>query len=584
MAFALCLPALVPTFIPGWFEGHDDLHLYRLTEYDLAVRDGQIPPRWFPDISAGYGSPHPIYYAPLFYYVAEVFHLAGFGLVFSLKAAIVLFMLMASVAMFHYARPFWGPWGAVVAAAAYTYAPYHLLDLYVRKAFSEYTVFAFLPLLLLAFRNLKIRGSRWDIISSALVLAGISMSHTISTMMVPALLCAYGLFLSVRRVEGRYLFEWKWVGRAAVACIVGYAIAGFFLVPAFLERNMINLDIYTKGYVDYHKHFVYPVQLVWWPWGFGMSLDGLKDQMSFRLGLMQIAGVLLALFGIARLRAVDRSGLRHTVFYLGMTAVAVFMMIPASAPVWAVLAPLEFVQFPWRFLTLTTLSTGFLCGAAFAAWGPAPARGTSLAARRRGAVAAAVVCALFASASALSGPLGVHVRAPLDRVAFEEKPYNNMIRLDAPVSPSIDAMDGEYVRRHTLRWLDHLPPGVSFMGLNASDLARPKVEVTGGAATLAEPEVRTWKVRFRVDAETASRLRVNIYRFPGWTVRVDGKVVELLDVPRARRVLFFDVPPGAHDVSVVFERTPARKLGDALTLSGLAVLGILGVAPRRRRS
>jgi len=159
-----------------------------------------------------------------------------------------------------------------------------------------------------------------------------------------------------------------------------------------------------------------------------------------------------------------------------------------------------------------------------------------------------------------------------------------MIRLDAPVSPSIDAMDGEYVRRHTLRWLDHLPPGVSFMGLNASDLARPKVEVTSGAASLGDLEVRTWKVRFHVDAETASRLRVNIYRFPGWTVRVDGKEVELLDVPRARRVLFFDVPPGAHDVSAVFERTPARKLGDGLTLSGLAALGILGVAPRRRRS
>ncbi len=486
MALILCLPALIPAFRPGWFEGHDDLHLYRLTEYDLALRDGQIPPRWFPDVSAGYGGPHPIYYAPLFYYVAEVFRLAGFGPVLSLKAAIAIFMLMASAAMYLYARTFLGNWGGVVAAAAYTYAPYHLLDLYVRKAFSEYTVFAFLPLLLLAFRNLKVRGSRWDVISSALAVAGISTSHTISTMMVPALLGAYGLFLSLRSIGGRYLLEWKWIGRAALACAVGYAIAGFFLVPAFLERGLINLDIYTKGYVDFHKHFVYPIQLVWWPWGFGMSLEGLKDQMSFRMGLMQIAGTLLVAFGVARLRTRRPDSVRHAWFFLGMTAVAVFMMIPASGFVWSLFGPLAFVQFPWRFLTFTTLSTGFLCGAAWVAWGPAPVRHAGAGAGVPGLAGAAVICGVFAIAAALSGTLGVNLRAPLDRVGFEEKPYNNMIRLPEPATPSVDLMDGAYVRKHTMRWLDHLPQGVSFMGLDARDFERPRAEVARGTATLSD--------------------------------------------------------------------------------------------------
>ncbi len=566
--------------MPGWFEGHDDLHIYRLIEYDLGLRDGQIPPRWFPDISAGYGNPHPIFYAPLFYIVAEAFHLLGLGIIASLKGAILLAMLASAVSMFFYARLLFGPSAAVVAAAAYTYAPYHLLDLYVRKAFSEFTVFAFLPALLLAFHNLIARGSRWDIIAGALAMAAMSTSHTITTMMVPALLAAYGLFLSLRRGAAN---RWSWIGRAALSMGIGYAIAGFFMVPAFLERNEINLKIYTEAYVDYHKHFVWPQQLVWWPWGFGMSLPGLKDQMSFRMGLMQIAGAALAVFGLARLRRRPGTAADHALFFAGVTAVAVFMMLPASAFIWDALPPLKFVQFPWRFLTLTTLATGILCGAAFAAFRPAEPRSSGAAGRKRWTLAL-IVCAIFAVAAAAGGTLGVHLRVPADRVGFEENPYNNMIDRGPQAASSPETMDAAFVKRHTLRWIDHLPPGVSFMGLNQSDLDRPKVEVESGTARLIDLASQSWMVRFGVEAATPSRIRVNIYRFPGWTARVDGVVVPIVEVPKQRRVIFLDIPEGRHEVAVVFERTGARWIGDLLTLAGLAALAVVGLWKERRGS
>src|SRR4029453_8060364 len=116
----------------------------------------------------------------------------------------------AAVGMYHYSRLFFGPAASLVAAAAYTYAPYHLLDLYVRKAFSEFTVFAFLPLLLLAFHNLYGRGSRWEMIAGALALAGMSTAHTISTMMVPAVLAVYALILTLRVPASGRTGRWSW--------------------------------------------------------------------------------------------------------------------------------------------------------------------------------------------------------------------------------------------------------------------------------------------------------------------------------------------------------------------------------------
>jgi hypothetical protein len=87
-----------------------------------------------------------------------------------------------------------------------------------------------------------------------------------------------------------------------------------------------------------------------------------------------------------------------------------------------------------------------------------------------------------------------------------------------------------------------------------------------------------------VEAAATCRLRVNIYRFPGWIVRVDGAAVPILDLPKQQRVIFLDVAPGSHDVQVVFERTWPRRLGDGLTLAGLAALALVGLWPRKERA
>ena len=578
LVLALCLPALIPTLLPGWFEGHDDLHIYRVIEYDVALRDGQIPPRWFPDVSAGYGNAHPIYYAPLFYLVAEAPHLLGADVILSLKGAIVVFTLLSALFMYGWARQHWGRAASLVAAAAYTYAPYHMLDLYVRKAFSEYTVFAFLPAMMLAFHQLFARGTRWDLLAAALSVAAMSTAHTITTMIVPPLLGAYVLFLAWRGGSKQAAPRWRWLARAGAATALGYALAGFFLVPALLEKDFINLKVFTEGYVNFHKHFVYPLQLLWWPWGFGMSSDGLKDDMSFRLGLILLAGIVMAAAGLRRLPRRETPPLDHIRFCLGVTAVALLLTLPVSTIFWELAPPMKFVQFPWRFLMLATLTGAFLCAAAFTAYATQARAGAR---EREPWTAALVVCVVVVLEAALGGTLAVHQRIPVGRVGFEEKPYNNMIDRGPGAPP--ETLDAAYVRGHTLHWIDHLPLDVSFMGLNQTDLDRPKVELEQGRAAVSLLRARSTAVSFHLECETPARVRVNIYRFPGWTARVDGTPAKLVMLPSQRRVLFFDVAAGPHDVVVSFDRTTPRLAGDLLSLAGLCALAVVGLWPASPR-
>lgn len=105
------IPTLLLLFRPGYFASHDGLHhLYRLYDLDWAMRGGVFYPRWLPNLGFGYGYPVLNYYAPLTYYVAEVFHLLGAGYIASIESTFALGFLLSGMAMYVFARELLGRW------------------------------------------------------------------------------------------------------------------------------------------------------------------------------------------------------------------------------------------------------------------------------------------------------------------------------------------------------------------------------------------------------------------------------------------------------------------------------------------
>ena len=63
---------------PALLWGHSAwMDFVRMLEFDSAIRGGDYLPTWSPDLYHGYGSPLFQFYAPLVYYVVEMFALAG---------------------------------------------------------------------------------------------------------------------------------------------------------------------------------------------------------------------------------------------------------------------------------------------------------------------------------------------------------------------------------------------------------------------------------------------------------------------------------------------------------------------------
>ena len=132
------IPTILPLLQEGYFPSHDSpIHLPRMQLFAEALREGNIPPRWIGSLAYGYGYPLFNFLYPWPSFIGGSLILAGVPDISAAELSYGLTMLIAAVGMFLWARSHWGFWGGVLSAIAYTYAPYHAVDLYVRGSLGE---------------------------------------------------------------------------------------------------------------------------------------------------------------------------------------------------------------------------------------------------------------------------------------------------------------------------------------------------------------------------------------------------------------------------------------------------------------
>ena len=143
----LAVLASLPLFQLKLMWGHDAAeYLPRNEEFYKVLSSGNLLPRWAPDLSAGRGEPFFAFNPPLIYYMSAFFHWLGFTFIAAedFLAAFVLIVL-AAYGMYLLANSFFGPKGGLVSSAAYLFAPYFIVALYLRHALTDFAAFAFLP-------------------------------------------------------------------------------------------------------------------------------------------------------------------------------------------------------------------------------------------------------------------------------------------------------------------------------------------------------------------------------------------------------------------------------------------------------
>jgi hypothetical protein len=370
LSLALSIFAIAPFLQPGYFWGAHDArhHVYFLFQFDRLVQDGVWWPRWSPDFTFGYGYPFFNIYGPFSHFLGVLLHrFAGFSHTAAIEAIFVLSIVASAGAMYGYVRSLAGRRAGLLAAVVYTYAPYHLLVLYVRGNLAESMAFVWLPLCLWSFRETILRPSPGWVVGAAVSYAGLMLTSNLVFVLFTPLFMLYILALLLWQVM--HSTGWRarlWQGiRSAVAPALGGAaglgLSALFWLPMALERNYVRVDQWFDGRYNFRNDFLYFFQFFSPVWGFGSSGPGPDDPIGFQLGavplLFGLLGILIA-WGVRRLRP------EVVIFPIAAVgAAAVGLETFAGLWDWPLIGSvLQSAQFPWRWLPLTALSLSILAG------------------------------------------------------------------------------------------------------------------------------------------------------------------------------------------------------------------------------
>lgn len=359
---SLGLAASPLLFAPGLPRGHDTLHhLWGVWAVAREVSPGNPFPVWLHGL--GFGMPLLDLYGPAGFFVALPFSLAGLSPAAALKAAFLVFGAVAALGTYAAVASWTGDRrAALVAAAAYAFAPYRLLDTNYRGAFGESAGLAVLPLVFWLGSEAVRAGGRRRLAFGAAATALLIISHPLS-----ALLGAVGLgiwTLAEILADRRSLLPK--LGRLAAVWVLGATLAGFFVVPfaAGLRHTGVQTLVRGDGRSAFAGHGLVPSDLLKrreWSDLLPALLaqnpnDGTEKEMPYYFGLVLLALIPLGV-GLGR----APKGLPW------MTAAALILALrPVAGIVSQLLPPLTALQFPWRFLGLATFGAAALAGCAAA--------------------------------------------------------------------------------------------------------------------------------------------------------------------------------------------------------------------------
>lgn len=518
---------------PGFFPMHDDTQVGRVVAMGKALRNGQFPVRWVSDLGYGYGYPLYNFYGPLPYYVGGLFFALGFSGLHATKIMIGIGILSAAFIMYWCSSRIFGKMGGLISGVFYVYMPYHSVQLYVRGAIGEYWASIFLPLIFLGIYESLKNNTRSSRLLIGVGLAGTILSHTLLgyvslIIMLVYLLGVFGfsIYKSYKKTHNSTEIFW--------GIIIGLGISSFFWMPALFEMHFTSVSGQVSSTADFRDHFVCVSQLWYSQWGFGGSQLGCQDGLSFALGKVFI--LLSVVGGIVVYSKKTLSKYKPLLVMVGgLWIISLLLMTSISQPLWELIPKFEYLQYPWRFLTLMMIPMAFISGGILMVVENKPIKILLL-------VTALTI--IYWKGNELAQPQFVYDRNVSEFETKEELRFR------------VSKISDEY-----------LPP----------DFIKPtRVEDIAYTTIIDNPiftkkqliEKETFK-KYEFMAKSEVQITLQMAHFPGWVYIVNGQKQPIVLSDGKPEIT---IPKDFSTLEIIFTNTPIRILGNLISFVFVVVL------------
>ncbi len=514
VAIAQCLPL----WQPHWFDSHESYsYVLRVVEFEAALRQGDLYPRWASDFYAGYGSPFFVFYAPLVFAGGAALSALLGSAVGGLKLWIVLASVASGAGVYTAVKAeTQRADAALLAALVYLASAYRLGDIYVRGDIAEYTALALLPWAVAAYRSvarsLSTQVAARRAARAVGMHAALLFSHAVVGLWGTLLLAVLCLGTSYALWQRR---AFRHVALLGVAFALALGVSAAYTGPALLEKAQVHIAVARTGYYEPSNQL--------------LALERLLENGQFGILPAVLAALLLALVA-AGLRRKARLALIWAVASAGFA----WLSTRRAEAFWQLPIPLlSFIQFPWRLHGLSALAAAIGLGLAWAAL------------FRQGSWRDASALLLGSCALLVSAP-SCRVTRPLAAGSFPET--TGEIR-----SGIYHTTAGEY-----------LPLAVA-----AAPTAAASALVS---SSLHVQTKRAWSHgsvhELDVVADAPSAAELTLHMFPGWRVdTLAGPAAASLATSQAGLVLLRLPTAGSYRLRLSFGSSPARAFCGASSLA-----------------
>ena len=529
----MVIPATIALFKPGFYGASDEMHIAWLQQMDQAIVEGQIPPRYVSDLSFGFGYPLFNFISPLPYYVGEIFHLLGLSFVDSIKAIFMVSILGSAVAMYLLVKQMSGGWVGMAAATLYIYSPYRSTDIYNRGALGESLAFVFLPLILYFLLKVKKSVRKYESVRwigwGAIATAALILTHNIVSYMFIPLVIMLGIILLKNRLKELILF-------------FGLGLLGsfYFWWPALMDSRLMKYDTVF----NFFDHFPALKQLLIPYWGYGASVPGNYDTMSFFIGEVNL--LIMGMSIVLLIKSFKSKTLKLGIVWwwcLALILLAMVMMNFRSFWIWEHFPLIAYFQFPWRFLTLIVFGSSILV--------------TTITTKKNYKIWSGLIIILAIG-------FNYYRFKPNDFLNRDDSYYiNRYIPIPSPSNEYLDLKE-EYLR---------LPKATEVRPKNIYSRVFPESLETSYIRPINHLDTA-----LTTDSGKSLTLNYNKYYFPGWEAIMDNKKLKLWAGEPYGQIQF-DVPDGKHEILIRFRETLVNRIWDIGSM--LTIMGCIYLAARR---
>ena len=535
-------------------------HAVRTANYYLALKQGQFPVRWGPNLNDGLGYPSFNYTYHFPYVISVLFYSLGFSIQQSVNLSMLSAVLLSVFSSFFLSlfltksKKF-----AFLASLIYVLNPYFLLNVFWRGAIGEMFFIAGVPLFFLAIELIfLLKQKKAKYLAAFLLIFSLCLmilSHVPSILLLLFLSVPYFSFKAIGLYKKNHFKARSVLSLVLGTGVVAIALCAWYFLPAFYEKNYISYDS-GRSLTQHLNNFLELNYLL----DFSRHIQSSDRFMEvIQLGLPVFIIFLLALVSLF---FKNKKYNQEIIFYIFLFLGLIFLIHPLSRGLWDNWQFLQMIQYPWRILWLNAFLSLYLLSILI----------KKINKKFHFLLFFSLLVLTIYSAFTYSTRRLMEIKSdhdwfqmPTTGTSFDEhrpiwskKPY--VFPKDLLFIPSVSE---KLLTEIKAEKLDELKEFVSL----DKDYQLEIKELTGS------------RIVYQIkSSEELIAIHKRLY-FPGWKATINGNSVDFLStLAHYQGVLVFKIPAGENEVVLEFaQRTNLRMLGETISVFSLIITIFGGV-------